>query len=216
MGQTMIGHRIQSSARVLAALLVVCAAVGCGGGSSSATSSSPPPTPTAAPHARVKMPDVLGYSVQLAKQTMRSYGLVGPTREEPRFNGATPQTIAATAPPVGKSVLADSAVILFVSQGPQTCPLCSAHTRTVPPLCGLTLQAANTLLVERDITLNLHPFRRPSAKPAGTIIGSAPTAEASIVAYGGSAIREVVVTISSGPPPPSSTVAPSAEGPDSC
>jgi hypothetical protein len=68
-------------------------------------------------------------------------------------------------------------------------------------VCGLTLQSANTLLVERDITLNLHPFRRPSAKPAGTIIGSAPAAEASIVAYSRSATKEVVVTISLGPPP---------------
>jgi beta-lactam-binding protein with PASTA domain len=216
MGQAMIGHRIQSLARVLAVLLVVCAAVGCGGGSSSTTSSSPPPTGTAAPHARVKMPDVVGYSVQLAKQTIRSYGLVGPTKEERSFNGATPQTIAGTAPSGGQSVLADSPVILFVSQGTQTCPLCSAHTRTVPPLCGLTLQAANTRLVEDDITLNLHPFHRPSAKPAGTVIGSAPAAGASIVAYGGSVAKEVVVTISSGPAPPSSTVAPSAEGPDTC
>lgn len=215
MGQTMIGHRIQSSAKVLAVLLVVCAA-GCGGGSSSTASSSPAPTATTAPHGRVKMPDVVGYSVQLAKQTIKSRGLVGPTKEEHRFNGGTPQTIAATAPSGGQSVLADAPVILYVSQGIQTCPLCSAHMRVVPPLCGLTLQAANTRLVERDITLNLHPFRRPSAKPAGTVIGSAPAAGASIAAYGGRVAREVVVTISSGPPPPPSTVAPSAEGPDTC
>jgi beta-lactam-binding protein with PASTA domain len=68
----------------------------------------------------------------------------------------------------------------------------------MPPVCGLTFQQANTLLVEHGITLNQHPIRRPSSGAAGTVTGSMPAAGTSFIAYGSRRAKEVTVTISSG------------------
>lgn len=208
------GKRFPSKATALA--LAVCLAVwlavclaGCGSGRSSSTATTSPSPSTPKP---VAMPTVVGYTVPFAKQTDRTNGLQGPTRVIATPNGAWPRSrITATNPPGGKVVLSDSRVIFYVASGPARCEQCTGTgaVRRMPDVCGLTFQQANTLLVERGITLSQHPIRRPSAKARGTIIGSVPAARTSFIAYGGRSVTEVVVTISSGQTAPATGSQPS-------
>jgi beta-lactam-binding protein with PASTA domain len=198
MAHIMIRHRLASTAKVLALALTLCLA-GCGSGSSSST--SPTTSPSHSTPKPVPMPTVLGYSVPLAMQAVKAIGLEARPNVKMMPNGAWPRNrITGTIPPAGKVVLSDSAITFYVASGPAICTLCSGTGRVVnmPPICGLTFQQANTVLVEMGITLDQHPIRRPSSKEAGTVIGSVPAVGTRFSAYGSRNAEEVVVTISSG------------------
>jgi beta-lactam-binding protein with PASTA domain len=205
----MIGRRFHSTTRVVVLALAGCLA-GCGGGH--ATSS-----PTVGPsHSRprpVAMPTVLGYPLQQAKQAIRATGLDGPTKVKatPYDNTAQNQVIA-TNPLGGKAVLSDSPVTIYVASGPIACLVCSGRGRVakMPAVCGLNLQQARLLLVEKGITLE-RAIPRPSSKAPGVIIGSVPAVGTFFIAYGSRSAKGVVVMISSGQAAP-----PTAAGQGSC
>lgn len=193
----MIERRFPPAARVLAIALAGCLA-GCG--TSHATTSSAASPSHGAPRP-VPMPPVVGDPLYAAKQAIRAVGFDRPPRVMATPNDKTGKDqVIATNPLGGKVVLSDSLVTIFVASGPMVCLVCSGRgtVRTMPPVCGLTMQEANLLLVESGITLDQHPIHRPSSKPAGTVIGSAPAAGTRFIAYGSRSAREVVVTISSG------------------
>jgi len=217
--QMTTGFRCRLAAAALAAALPVCAA-GCTTSSTTpAHSASASPTPAAGRHTRVSMPSVLGYSGQLAVQTLRTDGLTGPVHQMSKPNLRAPKgSVTGTVPQAQAKVLADSPVTLFVSGGIAQCLLCSRRTltRTVPSaICGLTLARANILLVEDGITLSPRVLHQASARPAGTVIASAPAVGTPFIAFGSPRAREVVVTVSSGRTGPA-TPAPSAGGTVAC
>ena len=191
----------------------------CSGSTTHSTTQTSSPQSTSSssttkPHATI--PVVLGYTIQYTKGLMTAEG-IGPIKDEARPNLYYSQNEVIGTNPPGKSAFTGSTVTLYVSGGITGCATCvgGGVTLVMPPVCGLTFQVANTLLVEKGITLNPHPISQASSKPAGEIIGSVPAAEKSFVAYGTPNAQEVVVTISSGPatsPAPS----PSAGRPNTC
>lgn len=211
----MIGDMLRSAGKIVLATTIIAGMAACGGSTSHSTApaspapttssagpSSPAPTTsstgTTGPNPRVAIPDVIGDDETFAKQLLASYGIERVTEDSKpnllyNFNYAT-----GTNPPGETEVSAGSPLTLFLSGGISSAVTGGAMTLSMPNILNLTFQQANTVLVEEGITLCPHPLTEASAKPAGLIIGSVPPAHQKFVAYGSTAARPVVVTVSSG------------------
>ena len=191
----------QRAGRVLAIVLIAGVAA-CSSQTSSSSpavhSSSPVSTTSPATHrVRAAVPPVEGLALSDARQVLNGHGFYK-LSSEPEPNTRYPVgQVTATTPYGGKYVRTDITVIVFVS-GTQRCPVCSKGLRArMPPVYGLTFQHANTVLVEHGITVDPRSVMKPSAKPRGTVIGSAPGPNVTFTAYGPGA-RQAVLTVSSG------------------
>lgn len=198
------------------AITITAAFTACSSGSSThpkpsaSSTANVSSTATGGTRSPVTIPSVIGTTAIFAEEQMASAGL-GHVSETKRFNIKYPlNEVTGTSPPVGQKVLAGSAVTIVVSAGIGVCINCASSrvSRKMPNVCGLTFQAANTMLVEDDITLSSPPISVPSAKPAGEIIGSVPPAGMVFIVYGSSAAQEAFVTVSSGHSTPSASPSP--------
>jgi len=108
--------------------------------------------------------------------------------------------VITTDPPTGAAVPANFRVTLIISEGVTSCAECTGGGAAVvmPPVCGLTVQKADTLLAEMGITLNPGDVSQASS---GSIVSSAPAAGTRFIAYGGPSAREVNVITSAGQAP---------------
>jgi hypothetical protein len=174
----------------------------------SGSASTPPP-------ATVAIPVLEGDGQQAADQIIAGDGLKFVTQSEayPRYPF---DVVIATNPAAGMVVSAGSTVIFLVSAGLTGCNHCLRLpvTSIMPDVCGLTYQQANTLLAQNGITLSAQITYQASAEPAGTIIGSVPTAGESFESSGGIDAVQVVPVISSGQA--SSALAPASGSSQGC
>ncbi|WP_162606577.1 Stk1 family PASTA domain-containing Ser/Thr kinase [Jiangella asiatica] len=126
------------------------------------------------PLATVTVPDVTGQTAQAARQTLDAAGMRdGSIRTEPHDSVPAGQVIR-TDPAAGRSVPADTAVLLLVSGGPEAAPVVA-----VPQLEGATLAEARDLLDRTGLVLG-ELRRRDSARPADTVLVSGPAVGASV------------------------------------
>lgn len=212
----MIGLRFRPAGKIVLAMAVAVAVTACSGATSHSTApTSPTPsasqTDTPGPHTRVAVPDVIGDHEHFAEQDLAFYGIKAAKEvSEPNLYYSATDAIG-TNPPADTKVFTGSVVTLFVSAGITSFLSGSAVTVSMPNVLKLTFQQANTMLVERGITL-CPPVFQASAVPAGQIINSVPAARQKFVAYGSKTARAVIVTVSSGqttsPSPPPATGSP--------
>jgi beta-lactam-binding protein with PASTA domain len=215
----MIGLRFRPAGKIVLAMTVTVGMTACSSSTSHSTAPTSPAlstssTGTPGPHTRVAIPDVIGDDEQFAEQLLASYG-IKPAKPDSRPNLYYNVNYAiGTNPPGDTKVSTGSTVTLFVSGGITSFVSGGAMTVKMPNVLTLTFQQANTMLVEKGITL-CPPISQASAKPAGQIISSVPAAGQKFVAYGSKTARAVIVTVSSGQttsPSPS----PSTGSPNGC
>jgi beta-lactam-binding protein with PASTA domain len=147
--------------------------------SPSPSTSSPQPgtSSTGAPgtHTRVAIPDVIGDDEQFAEQLLASDG-IKPVKDDLRPNlYYNVNEAIGTKPPGETKVFTGSTVTLFLSGGISNFVSGGPFTVSMPNVLKLTFQQANTMLVEKGITL-CPPISRASAEPEGQIISSVPAA----------------------------------------
>jgi beta-lactam-binding protein with PASTA domain len=203
----MIGPRFPWAGRAMVAVaLLAFVCTSCSSGSSSTTSSPATtscPTESTTP---IAVPNVNGDEMPQADYYVRcaELKLAAP---DYRANNLVPNDFVITTNPAqGTHEHADAAVTLVVSTGPYGCGTCDHLVgsiviafRTMPPVCGLTVQKADTVLALMSITLAPRPVYRASPMPRGTIIGSVPATGARFLAYGNrKKAHDVVVIVATG------------------
>ncbi len=117
--------------------------------------------------ARVPVPGVTGYNMDLALKIIESTGLVVGSIE--RTQTTAPEgTVMNTRPTEGQFLNPGSNVTMVVSEG--------SPTINVPFVIGMELDSARVAFEEEGLILGTRLFRTTSTQPAGTIVEQNPAA----------------------------------------
>lgn len=134
----------------------------------------------------VSVPRVIGLGIAEARRTLRSMGLQ--IRERTALSTSSQPAVISQIPSAGTKVEPRSVVVVTVTRRPP-----ARAKVVVPSLVGLTETAARARLSREGLGWTTRMVA--SVKPAGTVIGQAPTA--------GAQLRDgesVALKVSSGPP----------------
>lgn len=115
-----------------------------------------------------ELPDLTGKSERDARLALSNHGIAITVHETE--NESTPKgTVLGTIPSAGTLLRKGDGVVLQISKG------ASFSTVAVPSLLGLTEAQASTLLRAKGLAVGKVSYAS-SSRPAGTVIGQAPTA----------------------------------------